>query len=177
MSRIAGLASRLETLEANGASSAEILGVLRQVEKADQLWSLADGVAPYLPIMRMVYRRAIELGASEERARAHLASAHAFSGDSETAMALVGRADESATDDVLLDMWAVLGSEASSVSARLLKALERCPESLRLRRRLLSEALGSKDERLASELIAELLRDETDPDERQRLHQIKSEYN
>ena len=175
MSRITDLASRLETLEAADANAAEILEVLRQVENAEQLWMVADGVAPYLPIMRMVYRRALELGASEERARAHLASAHAFSGDSETAMALVVRADESATDDVLLEVWAVLGPEPSSVRARLLKALQRCPDSLRLRRRLLSEALTSKDERCASELIADLLRDETDPDERQRLHRIKLE--
>jgi hypothetical protein len=173
VSTLSDLASRLEMLEAADASSAEILPVLRQIDTPEQLWHLADGVAPYLPIMRMIYRRALELGSSDERARAYLASAHAFSGDPETAMAIVARADESATDDVLLEVWAVLAQEPSALRTRLEKALKRCPDSIRLRRRLLAEAMRTMDESCAKDVLADLIRDETDRDERQRLLQIK----
>lgn len=169
------IASRLEALEAAAADTSEMLVVLRQVGSPERLWDVAAAVVPYVPIMRMIYRRALEIGASEERARAYLASAHAFSGDNETASAIVAGAGDTATDDLMLETWAVLAEDPISVTERLRLGLQRRPESLRLRRRLLSEAMRNNDDACAKEVLASLLRDETDRAERERLRSIQSE--
>lgn len=131
MANAAAIAARLEELEAQEAHPSALLQVLREVPDPDQLWDVADHVVAYVPIVRMIFRRCLELGGSLERARGYLALAHLFDGDDETAHAIVAETGE-ARDPVFLSAWAQLADTPSEQLMRLREALRRCPGDRRL---------------------------------------------
>ncbi len=126
------IVSRLEELEAEDAHPSRLLGVLDAVQEPAHLWDIAERVTPYIPIMRMIFRRAHQLGASADRARGYLALAYIFDGDDETASAIVADPQES-TDPVLLSAWAHLSDDSGETLTRLQYAMSRCPSDARLR--------------------------------------------
>lgn len=126
------IVSRLEELEAEDAHQSRLLDVLGAVQEPSHLWDIAERVTPYIPIMRMIFRRAVQLGASADRARGYLALSYIFDGDDETASAIVADPQES-TDPVLLNAWAHLSDDSEVVLSRLRYAMSRCPTDTRLR--------------------------------------------
>lgn len=134
MANISEIVSQLEELEAEDAHPSRMLEVLTAIQSSMELWEVAERVAPYLPIARMIFRRSMQLGASLDRSRGYLALAYIFDGDDETASAIVGDPQESA-DPVLLSAWAHL-AEGFESERRLHLAIDRCPTDARLRRQL-----------------------------------------
>jgi hypothetical protein len=139
------IALELERLAAKDKASHELDQVLAPISNEDTLWSVAERVPLSIAAAGALYRRAQEIGGSWDTARGYLALAHLFEGDPESATGLVGEGMPSTRDPILLDAWTALAEDSSERVARLGKALERVPDSLRLWRALASEALRVED--------------------------------
>jgi hypothetical protein len=169
MKAAAEIAAQLEALAARDASPQEYSESLRVVNAPGLLLAVAEYCMPNTSISEALYRRGLELGASEETLRGYLALANIFEGRLEKASELVlTRAGES-RDDVVLSAWANLDTEPGEVTRRLVEAIGRCPESLRLRRQLADYSLRIRRMDLAQVSHRWLLINETSGSERERV--------
>lgn len=172
MSRIA---EEIDALDRRGVHWNDILTVLRRISDAETLWTLVPYLAPSLPVARMVYRRAIELNASEDRARGYLATIHGFFADDETAAAITGQQMPSTRDTELLLAWASLDWEADRHIARLQSVLPHADNLRRVWGAIASTASRTGRDAVAVDAYRWLIAHETDEKERNRFLSIVRE--
>jgi hypothetical protein len=135
------LVARLEKAEYSKADERELVAILQEVQRLEELWEIADLVVPYVPIMRAVAVRARELGGSGDRANGYLAIAYLFEGDRKAAEQLSQSVTALTDDSVLLEAWAMSAGTAERQLERLTEAVARADEPARLWRQVKSVAL------------------------------------
>ncbi len=166
------IARELDQRASRAASSEELDNLAAQIPDAEMLWSVADRVAPEIPTMGAIYRRALAIEAPIETAIGYLALAHLFNGNDKAAVALIGNDFPKSLDPVLLDAWTALVEGPGKRIARIREALRAAPHSLRLWRSLASAAIQENAQDVAGEAYLWLARHETNPTELQRIEKV-----
>jgi len=163
-------------IAAKDRDDVRLLGILRTIPDADTLWALTPNINPDIAIARMVYRRALELGASEDTARGYLANAFEYYGDDETAAAITGQRMPDTSSTELLLAWAALDWEPQRHVERLRAALPTADDPIRVWRGIASTAINhdalSND---AAEAYRWMLQHEQKTSERARLLAVMQE--
>jgi hypothetical protein len=172
---ISEVSSQLDLLDRQGAHWNEMLVVLQRIPDVETLWRLLTHLTPSLPIARMVYRRAVELGASEDRAKGYLAGIHQFFADNETSAAITGQHMPKTTDTELLLAWASVDWEAQRHIERLQLVLPYADDPKRIWAAMASTAARTDNDAIAAEAYRWLVAHESDEKERRRLLDIMQE--
>lgn len=170
------IAAELFKLEASGAIVETVEESLNEVDDARVLLAVADKCVPSIRLSEALYRRGLMLGAPDETLRGFLALSMIFAGDLQGAAELVVGSARDSNDEVLLSAWANLDLEPGEVTRRLVEAVRRCPESLRLRRQLATYALRIRRMDLARSTHLWLLAHEVTYAERERVAQVIREF-
>jgi hypothetical protein len=169
------VSKKLDELARQGKPERELLIVLRRIPDAETLWSLLLYLAPSILVARMVYRRAMELGASEDRARGYLAGVHQFYSDEETAAAITGQRMPQTNDPELLIVWASLDLMPRGHIERLQAVLPHASDPLPVWRAIASTSnLGGMND-IAAEAYRWLIAHEPDEQERERIRALVQE--
>lgn len=175
-SEIQDIVERLESLRGADATTHACAVILRRVADPTTLLQVVEETFSTPQVADAAYHRGLELGVAEETLRGYLALAAIFEGNIERATQLVLPSVHDTRDDVLLSAWANLDYEPGEVTRRLVEALKRSPDSMRLHRQLADYSLRIKRLDLARKTHRWLLEHETSEAERERVAALIQEY-